>query len=131
MTSLSIGICAYNEAWNMRRLLRNITQEQGIPHDSEVIVVCSGCRDETPAIVKEFAERDSRVKLIEEPVRLGKASAVNLILEKARGDRIVFLSADVALKPNFLLALLEGMADPSVGISCGQPVPVRRGRLLM
>ena len=131
MTSLTVGICAYNEAWNMRELLRNLTLAQGIPSDSEVIVVCSGCHDSTPDIVKEFAARDKRVRLVEEPTRLGKASAVNLILAKAKGEIIAFLSADVIPQPNCLNALLKPMADSSVGISCGQPVPVRRGRPLI
>ncbi|HUO42769.1 MAG TPA: glycosyltransferase [Methylomirabilota bacterium] len=131
MTSLSVGICAYNEAWNMRRLLSNLTLEQGIPIDSEVIIVCSGCHDSTPDIVREFSARDSRVKLIEEPNRLGKASAVNLILSRARGEFIVFVSADVIPQPGCIIALLKPMTNRSVGISCGQPVPVARGRPLI
>jgi len=131
LVPLTVGICAYNEAWNMRGLLRNITLEQGIPSDSEVIVVCSGCQDSTPEIVREFAARDQRVRLIEEPTRLGKASAVNLILANARGEFIVFVSADVIPQPNCLVALFKPMTDSSVGISCGQPVPVPRGRPLI
>ena len=131
MTSLTVGICAYNEAWNMRDMLGNITREQQMPKDSEVIVVCSGCHDSTPDIVKEFAAQDTRVKLVEEPTRLGKASAVNLILSKARGEFIIFLSADVIPEPGCLNALLKPMGNSSVGISCGQPVPVRRGRPLI
>jgi cellulose synthase/poly-beta-1,6-N-acetylglucosamine synthase-like glycosyltransferase len=70
------------------------------------------------------------VRLVEEPTRLGKASAVNLILAQAKGEIIAFLSADVIPQPNCLIALLKPMADPSVGISC-QPVPVPRGRPLI
>ena len=70
------------------------------------------------------------MRLVEEPTRLGKASAVNLILAQAKGEIIAFLSADVIPQPNCLIALLKPMADPSVGISC-QPVPVPRGRPLI
>jgi len=115
----------------MRRLLSNITLEQGIPMDSEVIVVCSGCHDSTPEIVREFATLDPRVRLIEESVRLGKASAVNLILSKAKGEFIIFVSADVVPQPGCIVALLGPMTNRSVGISCGQPVPVARGRPLI
>ena len=131
MTALTVGICAYNEAWNMENLLRNLTQKQNLPSNSEVLVVCSGCEDQTPQIVKKFSAIDPRVKLIEEPTRLGKASAVNLILEKARGDHVAFLSADVIPKPNCITALMETMAERSVGISCGRPVPVPRGSFLI
>jgi glycosyltransferase involved in cell wall biosynthesis len=73
---LTIGICAYNEEWNIGELLTNILSIQGIPKDAEVIAVCSGCQDGTAEVVREFARRDRRVKLIEEPRRLGKAAAV-------------------------------------------------------
>jgi len=131
LATLTVGICAYNEAWNMRGLLRNITLEQGIPSDSEVIVVCSGCHDSTQEIVREFAAQDQRVRLIEEPTRLGKASAVNLILARAKGEFITFVSADVIPQPNCLVALFKHLTDPSVGIACGQPIPVPRGRPLI
>ena len=131
MGSVTVGICAYNEAWNMRNLLNNVTSEQQLPDDSEVLVVASGCMDETPAIVREFASHDSRVKLIEEPVRVGKASAVNIILDRAAGDQIVFLSADVVPRPNCIPALLSAMRISTVGIACGRPVPVQRGRKLV
>jgi biofilm PGA synthesis N-glycosyltransferase PgaC len=71
------------------------------------------------------------VRLVEEATRLGKASAVNLILGEATGDIIVFVSADVIPQPDCIFALLRPMTDSSVGISCGQPVPVRRGRSLI
>jgi len=100
----------------MRRLLSNITLEQGIPMDSEVIVVCSGCHDSTPEIVREFATLDPRVRLIEESVRLGKASAVNLILSKAKGEFIIFVSADVVPQPGCIVALLDPMTNRPVGI---------------
>lgn len=131
MTSLTIGICAYDEEWNMGELLTNILRIQEIPKDAEVIAVCSGCEDRTPEIVRDFARRDSRVKLIEEPRRLGKAAAVNKILSRARGDQIVFVSADVIPRQDCIMSLVRTMEDQSVGIACGKPEPIRRGRKLM
>lgn len=131
MTSLTIGICAYDEEWNMGELLSNILRIQEIPKDAEVIAVCSGCEDRTPEIVRDFARKDSRVKLIEEPRRLGKAAAVNKILSRARGDQIVFVSADVIPRQDCIMSLVRTMDDQSVGIACGKPEPIRRGRKLM
>ena len=127
MLPLTVGICAYNEDWNMCQLLDNILNEQNLPDDAEILVVCSGCRDNTPFIVQQVKKRDSRVRLIEEPVRLGKARAVNRILSEARGKNIVFISADVTPKPNCLMALVKAMDDSTIGISCGKPRPIRRG----
>jgi cellulose synthase/poly-beta-1,6-N-acetylglucosamine synthase-like glycosyltransferase len=69
--------------------------------------------------------------LIEEPERLGKAAAVNRILSMARGDKVIFISADVKPEPNCLTSLVTAMKDPIVGISCGRPEPVQRGRMLV
>lgn len=71
------------------------------------------------------------MNLVQESNRLGKASAVNLILNRARGENVVFISADVTPKPNCIQALIETMTDRTVGISCGKPVPIPRGRLLV
>jgi cellulose synthase/poly-beta-1,6-N-acetylglucosamine synthase-like glycosyltransferase len=131
MTSLTIGICAYNEAWNMAELLTNILTIQKIPKDAEIITVCSGCNDGTPEIVREFANRDHRVKLIEEKRRLGKASAVNKILSQARGRRIVFISADVIPRQNCIMGLATATEEEHVGVACGRPEPIRRGGALM
>jgi biofilm PGA synthesis N-glycosyltransferase PgaC len=131
LTSSTIAICAHNEEWNIGELLSNILDVQQIPQDAEVITVCSGCTDKTPEVVRGFAHRDPRVKLIEEPRRLGKATAVNRILSEAKGDKIVLISADVIPRPGCMTGLVEAMADERVGISCGKPEPVRRGRKLI
>ena len=78
-----MGICAHNEALNIGKLLNNILTKQKLPAESEVLVVCSGCTDQTVEIVKEFHNKDSRIKPIVEKERKGKASAVNQILSKA------------------------------------------------
>jgi cellulose synthase/poly-beta-1,6-N-acetylglucosamine synthase-like glycosyltransferase len=128
---LTVGICAYNEEWNIGSLLENLIGKQNLPADSEIIVVCSRCKDNTTTVVRHFEEKDPRVRLIEEPVRLGKAKAVNKILAEARGANIVFLSADVTPGIDCLIALEEAMIDPGVGISCGKPKPIRRGNHLI
>jgi len=131
LTSLTIGICAHNEEWNISELLSNILEVQQIPPDAEIITVCSGCTDGTPRVVQEFAGKDSRVKLIEEPRRFGKATAVNKILANARGEQIVLISADVIPRPGCIMRLVRSMADKRVGISCGKPEPIRRGGKLV
>lgn len=128
MTSLTIAICAYNEQWNIGQLLDNLLYNQGIPSDAEIITICSGCEDKTPDVVRQFAGRDRRVKLIEETTRLGKASAVTKILTEAKGELVIFISADVTPQPGCVTSLVEAMGDPSIGIACGRPEPVKRGR---
>jgi len=94
--NVSIGICAYNEVTNIGNLLDSLLSQPFFHHQEliEIIVVCSGCTDGTDDIVREFHEKDSRVRLLFQRSRQGKAMAQNIILREAKGDVIVFLSAD-------------------------------------
>src|SRR3989454_9095933 len=81
-TSLSIGICAYNEALRLPALLESLAS-QSLPAGfvvDEILVVASGCTDGTERLVEHWAEIEPRVTLIREPERRGKASALNAIL---------------------------------------------------
>jgi cellulose synthase/poly-beta-1,6-N-acetylglucosamine synthase-like glycosyltransferase len=131
MTSLTVGICAYNEEWNIGGLLENILTAQGLPADSEVIIVCSGQADDTAEIVSKFSERDFRVLLIQEPTRRGKAAAVNAILSTAKGEIIIFISADVIPEKGCFTGLIRAVEDGRVGIACGEPIPLERGGLFL
>ena len=120
----SIGVCAYNEEANIERLLRNLLYEQNLPFNFEIIVVCSGCTDRTPEIVRNFCSKDPRVRLIMEPERTGKASAVNKILGAYKGNYLFLVPADVLPGKGSLEKLLDGFQDPKVGVVGGKPVLV-------
>ena len=121
---LTVGICAYNEGLNIGRLLSNILCEQELSAESEVLIVCSGCTDHTVDIVKKYAEKDSRVKTYVENERQGKASAINHILANAKGDAILFISADTLPQKGCFSQLILKLQFSNVGIVNGKPEPV-------
>ncbi len=124
LTNISVGICAYNEQQNIGRLLSNLLTQQQLENDSEIIVVCSGCTDSTPMVVRRFSEIDSRVKLVIEQKRLGKASAVNRILEKSKGKFIFLIPADVVPAAFALPLMIKKISENSnIGVVSGSPVP--------
>lgn len=125
---MSIGVCAYNEEANMGRLLRNLLYEQNLPFDFEIIVVCSGCTDKTPDIVKEFCAKDQRVRVVIEPERKGKASAVGKILDVYKGSYLFFVPADVLPEKGSLVKLLEHFRDDKVGVVGGKPALINEER---
>ncbi len=128
---LTVGICAYNEANNIGRLLNNVLHEQELTSDSEVLVVCSGCTDNTADIVQSQAAVDSRVKPILEEKRNGKASAINQILANAKKEVIVFISADTMPAKGVLPKLTSKLNAPNVGIVSANPVPVNSSKSLV
>jgi glycosyltransferase involved in cell wall biosynthesis len=121
----SVGIMAYNEAGNVARAIESALS-QPLTHATirEVIVVASGCTDDTVPIVAHLAQADSRIRLIVQERREGKASAINLFLGAARSEILVMASADVIIKPGSLDALILPLRDPGVGMVGAHPIPV-------
>ena len=83
----SVGVMAYNEAENVALVLHDPCQQnQEHSEIKDILVVASGCTDGTEDIVRREQETDSRVRLIAEPVRSGKASAINTFLAATSED---------------------------------------------
>lgn len=125
MFTLSLGIMAHNEEANIGRLLQTVLSQQ-FTHASlkEIIVVASGCTDRTEEIVQEFERKDSRIRLISQPSREGKASAINLFLVHASGDILILESADTIPQKDCLDHLVAPFEAPGTGMSGARPVPL-------
>jgi len=120
-----MGIMAHNEEANIGRLLGAlVTQRLRDVVLSEIVVVASGCTDNTEGIVQDWAKRDSRIQLIVQEKRSGKASAINEYLPQARERIIVLCSADLLPEADALERLVAPFADPEVGMATSHPVPV-------
>lgn len=116
---------AYNEEGGIGRLLDALlTQELVHANLKEIIVVASGCTDNTGPRVREFIKRDPRIRLIEQEQRKGKASAINLFLAVASGDVCVLESADTVPEKGAIESLVAPFILPEVGMTGGRPIPI-------
>src|SRR5690349_10962398 len=80
----SVGIMAYNEAANIAKAIESVIgQSLATATIREVIVVASGCTDNTVAVVSELMRHEDRIRLIVQERREGKAAAINLFLGTA------------------------------------------------
>jgi len=121
----SMGIMAYNEEANIGRLLQAvISQRTAKVTLTEIVVVASGCTDRTESIVQDWATWDQRIRLVVQPQREGKASAINQFLPQAREKIVVLCSADLLPEADAIEELVAPFADPAVGMTAGRPVPV-------
>jgi cellulose synthase/poly-beta-1,6-N-acetylglucosamine synthase-like glycosyltransferase len=124
MIHCCVGIMAYNEEANIGRLLAALlAQKTRIVSLDEIVVVASGCTDRTAVFVQEFAARDHRVRLLTQPRKEGKASAVNLLLRATAREVIILESADTLPRPETIEELVSPLQDPAVGMVGGHPVP--------
>lgn len=121
----TVGIFAHNEESNIGQLLQIMLDQQlDTVFISEMIVVSSGSTDATEEIVREFAARDGRIRLLVQPEREGKASAINLFLKHQTERVLVICSADLQPQPDAIEKLVAPFADPEMGMTSSRPVPV-------
>jgi len=121
----SVGITAHNEEANIGKLLSAIlAQRLHTVEIGEVIVVASGCTDRTIEIVQEFCAREPRLRLLVQEQREGKTAAVNFFLQHAREDICVVESGDTLPHPDAVENLVRMFADPGIGMTGAQKVPV-------
>lgn len=123
----SIGVFAHNEAANIIKLLRALSsQKLKQVHISEIIVVSSASTDGTDDLVKDYINEDERVRLIVQPRREGKSSAINLFIKDATEALLVVISGDVIPAAHTIELLVSAFRDPEIGATGGRPMPVNR-----
>jgi cellulose synthase/poly-beta-1,6-N-acetylglucosamine synthase-like glycosyltransferase len=83
---------------------------------TEIIVVASGCTDNTVPIVAQYAAGNPAIKLINQPTREGKTAAINLFLAQAREEICVLESGDTLPAENTVEHMVRMFADPTVGM---------------
>ena len=121
----SVGVTAYNEEANIGRLLDALLSQQlRVVDISEIIVVASGCTDNTIPIVESFVARDPRIRLFVQPKREGKTAAVNVFLSNAVEDICVLESGDTIPHPEAVEHMVRMFADPAVGMTGAHKTPV-------
>jgi cellulose synthase/poly-beta-1,6-N-acetylglucosamine synthase-like glycosyltransferase len=119
---VSALIPVYNAAPYIRRKLDSLLALDYPADRFEILVYSDGSADRSATIVREYAARDPRVRLIEGTTRLGKPHALNMMRELARGE--VFLMTDIRqpLARDALRALVARLRDPRVGCVSGNLV---------
>ena len=94
---LSIVIPAYNEEARLMESLKAIKEYlEGKDYISEVIVADDGSNDRTPDIVTDTSRDFPGLRLIRNPINMGKGEAVKRGIMEARGKYILFSDADLS-----------------------------------
>lgn len=83
--------------------------------DWEMIIVNDGSKDNGPDIVRQYAAKDERIRLLEQP-NCGCASARNHGLREAQGRYYCFLDSDDYWDPEFLAEQVKFMTEKDAAI---------------
>lgn len=89
---ISVIVPAYNAEKVVGDCLNSILEQT--LQNIEIIVVDDGSKDSTRKILREFCEKDSRVRVIEKDQNEGLSAARNSALKIAQGKYIGFVDAD-------------------------------------
>lgn len=115
----SIVIPAYNEAARITGALEAVIDcVRSHKWFAEVVVVDDGSRDETAAIVREFAEKAPEVRLLQNPGNRGKGYSVRHGVLQSFGEVVMFTDADLSApidEAEDLFAALADGADIAIG----------------
>ncbi len=114
---ITVLITAFQEAGTIGRALDAFLGQ--VPADAEILVVCPDA--ETTAVIQQYAARHPQIRHVPDPGK-GKPAALNIGLQAARGEIVVFSDGDVYVGNGALAALLAPFADAQTGAVTGQPV---------
>jgi undecaprenyl-phosphate 4-deoxy-4-formamido-L-arabinose transferase len=108
---LSIVIPIYNEEGNLENLYSRLTQVLDQVHvSSEVILINDGSRDKTETILNELHQRrPKQFRIIHFNNNFGQHMAIMAGFEKARGEVIITLDADLQNPPEEIPKLLQAI----------------------
>jgi glycosyltransferase involved in cell wall biosynthesis len=105
---LSVVVPCFNEEASVDRLHSAVTLAvKSLTADVEIVFVDDGSDDGTLAALRELAARDSSVKYTSLSRNFGKEAAMLAGLERATGDAIVIMDADLQHPPHLLPRMVE------------------------
>ena len=120
LPKVSILIAAYNEANYIEATVKN-KLEQNYPKDKlEVIVVSDHSDDNTDAIVRNLQATTFNLTLIRQTTRQGKSAALNVAVDAAQGEILVFSDANSIYAKDAVRSMVSYFTSPEVGYVTGQ-----------
>jgi len=112
---VSIITPTYNAARFIGETIESILQQSF--KNFELIIVDDCSTDHTEKVVKEYMEKDKRIKFYKLEKNSGAAIVRNTALEKAKGRYVAFLDSDDTWYPEKLEKQLQFMSENKYGFS--------------
>lgn len=111
---LSIIIPVFNEEKTVAEIIKRVKAVKIKDITTEIIVVDDGSTDKTLSLVPKEG-----VRLIKQPMNMGKGAAVKRGIDEASGDYIIIQDADLEYDPNFISELIQPIIDGKAKVVYG------------
>ncbi len=109
---VSLLVPARDEERSIGACLESLVQQEY--SDFEIVVLDDGSEDRTASIVRAYADRFERVRVVNgetlPPGWFGKAFACDQLASQARGDLLIFTDADTVHAPTMVRAVAGAVA---------------------
>lgn len=112
---LSIIVPVYKAERYIRRCMDSLCNQTY--RDIEILTVNDGSPDNCLSILKEYAEKDSRVRVLNKK-NGGANTARNMALQYAKGEWVSFVDSDDWVDPDYFMELMK-YATSSCQLICG------------
>ena len=125
---ISLIVPCYNEEESLPILYGALcdVREQVSDREFEFIFVNDGSRDKTAEVIRDLASKDKCVKYVFFSRNFGKEAAMYAGLEKAQGDYIAILDADMQDPPSLIPSMIESLDKDEADIVAARRV-TRKG----
>ena len=109
---ISIVLPVFNEAENLEELQRELAAAlEKTGRSFEVILVDDGSTDSSWEVLRGLQKKDGRFKLIRLRRNFGQTAALSAGFDRARGDIIISLDADLQNDPNDIPLLIRKIEE--------------------
>ena len=116
---VSVIIPVYNREKYLNQAIESVLNQTF--QDFEIIAVDDGSTDRSPELLKEWAKKDSRIRVAFHEKNMGVSAARNTALSMIRGKWLIPLDSDDALHPQALEKLLK-VAEEEEGYFVGSAI---------
>ena len=114
---LSVLMPVYNEARTLRTIVARVLESDAA--EIELICVDDCSSDHSLEILEDLAARDERIRVVAQPVNMGKGKAIRTAIEHMTGDIGIIQDADLEYDPEeyakVIAPIVDGKADAVYG----------------
>jgi glycosyltransferase involved in cell wall biosynthesis len=115
---ISIVVPVFNEEESLEAFYSVlVTELQKLKRDYEILFIDDGSSDPSLKILKQLEKKDKAVRIFSFRKNRGKAEALTLGFQKAKGDYVITLDADLQDRPSEIPKLLDQLHD--FDVVCG------------